>query len=106
MSNKLEKWILSRASSVKSGAITEEDRDVFFRMVTELASRPLIRQARKEAGLPKFEKSHRRCVHPNGVHPRLAYLTEGEPEWKEHQRLLEVQEGIFQRMRLEIGCGN
>ncbi len=106
MNNILEKRVLARIENVKSGAITEADRDVFFRMVTDLACRPLIRQARKEAGLPKFEKTHRRCVHPNGVHPRLAYLTEGEPEWKEHQRLLEVQEGIFQRMRLELCTGH
>ena len=106
MPNKHERWILAKIKSVESGAATDEDRELFFRMVTELACKPLRRHARKEAGLPAFEKKHRRCVHPNGVHPRLAFLQPGEPEWHEHQRRLEQAEGIFQRLRLELECGN
>ena len=53
-------------------------------------------------GLPAFEKKHRRCVYPGGVHPRLAFLVKGEPEWVERQRLLEMAEGIFQRERLAL----
>jgi hypothetical protein len=103
MSNKAEMFVLSKLQAVQDGAITERDRKDFFDAVRELASAPLWRAARKESGLAKFERESRRCVHPSGVHPKLAYTVEGTPEYAQYQVLSEKAHGIFQRLRLMCG---
>lgn len=103
MANELELAVLSLSHKAETGAITDKDRERFFKMVRELASAPLWRAARRQSGLAKFERETRRCVHPNGIHPRLAFTVEGTPEYAEHQALEERARGIFQRMRLECG---
>ena len=103
MAHELELKVLSMCRSVETGAVTDKDRDMFFEMVRELASVPLWRAARRQSGLAKFERENRRCVHPNGIHPRLAFMVEGEPEYHQYRALEERATGIFQRMRMKCG---
>lgn len=103
MAHKLELFVLEQLQAVQDGAITEQKRRQFFDAVQKLASAPLWRAARKQSGLAKYERQNRRCVHPNGIHPKLAFTVEGTPEYAEHQALLETAQGIYQRMRLKCG---
>jgi len=101
--NRTEMFILSKLKAAQSGVITDADHKEFFDAVREVACAPLWRSARRESGLAKFERESRRCVHPGGVHPKLAYTVEGTPEYDEHKVLSERAQGIFQRLRIKCG---
>ena len=74
-------------------------------MVRDLTMVSVKKLARRRSGLAKFERTERRCVYPNGVHPKLAYLIEGEPEYDERRKLIDIADDMYQKERLKL-CGD
>jgi hypothetical protein len=96
-------YVLNNLHKAMDNELSGDERENFFRAVSEIVSEPMRRKARKQSGLAKFEMNERRCVYPDGPHPRLAFNIEGTPEYEQRQKLLEQTEAIFQSMRLQCG---
>lgn len=101
---KLQEEVFRLCDTIERGGGDKKERLHFFSMVRDLCVEPLRKDARRKSGLAKFDRETRRCVYPNGVHPKLAYLTEGEPEFEERKVLLSKAESIYQKNRMEF-CG-
>lgn len=70
----------------------------------ELAVLPVRKECRAATGLAKYERATRRCVYPGDRSvPLLAYNSEGEPEYTEHQRLKQETDILFERKLRELG---
>jgi len=103
--NRLQREVFKLVTPVEKGLATPEQRSEFFSMVRDLTMSAVKKRARRLSGLAKFERTERRCVYPNGVHPKLAYLIEGEPEYDERRRLQDIADDMYQKERLKL-CGD
>ena len=75
-----------------------------LRCAQELAILPVRKECRATTGLAKYERTTRRCVYPGDrTVPLLAYNSEGEPEYTEHQRLKQETDILFHRKLRELG---
>ena len=101
----LEKAIFKRVNDMEKGLANEQERGAFYSMVRDLTMVPLKKEARRKSGLARFERVSRRCVYPDGPHPKLAYLTSGEPEYDERRRLEALSVDLCQTERLKL-CGD